>query len=276
MSAGSRTGSAGAPTWPNGSGARFARTTPPAATCWDYFPHDHARSRAYRWGEDGLLGIMRPAGPAVLRPGPVERARPHPEGAALRPDRPGRKPRRGRQGGVLLPRVHADPFLHEGPLQIPPAPNSRTTGWCRRTGPAARPSPSSSWPTRACSMTVATSMSSPNTRRPARTTSPSASRWPTGAPSRPRSTCCPRSGSATPGAGAARARATPTGRAPSRRRRAIVAEHSVLGEYELRAEGLSQLAAPALLFTENETNAEPAVRRAECPAAREGRASTAR
>jgi len=25
--------------------------------CWRYFPHDHARSRAYRWGEDGLLGI---------------------------------------------------------------------------------------------------------------------------------------------------------------------------------------------------------------------------
>ena len=25
--------------------------------CWDYFPHDQARSRAYRWGEDGLLGI---------------------------------------------------------------------------------------------------------------------------------------------------------------------------------------------------------------------------
>jgi len=29
----------------------------PDGTCWDYFPHDHARSRAYRWGEDGLLGI---------------------------------------------------------------------------------------------------------------------------------------------------------------------------------------------------------------------------
>src|SRR3989441_1333710 len=26
-------------------------------TCWDYFSHDQARSRAYRWGEDGLLGI---------------------------------------------------------------------------------------------------------------------------------------------------------------------------------------------------------------------------
>ncbi len=25
--------------------------------CWEYFPHDHARSRAYRWGEDGILGI---------------------------------------------------------------------------------------------------------------------------------------------------------------------------------------------------------------------------
>jgi hypothetical protein len=24
---------------------------------WDYFPHDHARSRAYRWGEDGLAGF---------------------------------------------------------------------------------------------------------------------------------------------------------------------------------------------------------------------------
>jgi hypothetical protein len=29
----------------------------PDGACWDYFPHEHARSRAYRWGEDGLLGI---------------------------------------------------------------------------------------------------------------------------------------------------------------------------------------------------------------------------
>ncbi|HEY0793725.1 MAG TPA: hypothetical protein VGD78_21870 [Chthoniobacterales bacterium] len=29
----------------------------PGGSCWEYFPHDHARSRAYRWGEDGLLGI---------------------------------------------------------------------------------------------------------------------------------------------------------------------------------------------------------------------------
>jgi hypothetical protein len=29
----------------------------PGGDCWAYFPHEHARSRAYRWGEDGLLGI---------------------------------------------------------------------------------------------------------------------------------------------------------------------------------------------------------------------------
>src|SRR5579862_8391276 len=29
----------------------------PNGTAWEYFPHDHARSRAYRWNEDGLAGI---------------------------------------------------------------------------------------------------------------------------------------------------------------------------------------------------------------------------
>ena len=29
----------------------------PDGTAWEYFPHDHARSRAYRWNEDGLAGI---------------------------------------------------------------------------------------------------------------------------------------------------------------------------------------------------------------------------
>jgi hypothetical protein len=28
-----------------------------SGNAWDYFPHDQARSRAYRWGEDGLAGI---------------------------------------------------------------------------------------------------------------------------------------------------------------------------------------------------------------------------
>ena len=29
----------------------------PYGECWDYLSHEHSRSRAYRWGEDGLLGI---------------------------------------------------------------------------------------------------------------------------------------------------------------------------------------------------------------------------
>ena len=29
----------------------------PYGTAWEYFPHEHARSRAYRWGEDGIGGI---------------------------------------------------------------------------------------------------------------------------------------------------------------------------------------------------------------------------
>src|SRR4051794_27439992 len=29
----------------------------PGGTAWDYFPHDHARSRAYRWNEDGMAGL---------------------------------------------------------------------------------------------------------------------------------------------------------------------------------------------------------------------------
>ncbi len=27
-----------------------------SGTAWDYLPHDHARNRAYRWGEDGIAG----------------------------------------------------------------------------------------------------------------------------------------------------------------------------------------------------------------------------
>src|ERR1700691_1275895 len=29
----------------------------PNGDAWNYLPHDHARSRAYRWGEDGICGI---------------------------------------------------------------------------------------------------------------------------------------------------------------------------------------------------------------------------
>ena len=29
----------------------------PDGSAWDYFPYEQARSRAYRWGEDGLAGF---------------------------------------------------------------------------------------------------------------------------------------------------------------------------------------------------------------------------
>ena len=43
---------------------------------------------------------------------------PDPEGAAVRPHRRRGQPRRGRQGVLLLPRLHADALLHEVPLQV--------------------------------------------------------------------------------------------------------------------------------------------------------------
>ena len=38
----------------------------PGGDAWDYLPHDHARSRAYRWGEDGLAGICDERGRMCL------------------------------------------------------------------------------------------------------------------------------------------------------------------------------------------------------------------
>ena len=86
---------------------------------WSYFSHDQARSRAYRWGEDGLAGISDEQPAAVLRAGALERARPDPEGAPVRADQHRGQPRRGRQGVLLLRRQHAEPRLPALALQVP-------------------------------------------------------------------------------------------------------------------------------------------------------------
>ncbi len=39
-----------------------------SGTPWAHFPHEHARSRAYRWGEDGLLGICDDEGLLCFAP----------------------------------------------------------------------------------------------------------------------------------------------------------------------------------------------------------------
>ena len=83
----------------------------PGGTAWEYLPHDHARSRAYRWSEDGLGGHLRPPPAALPRVRLLERARPDPQGADLRADRQRGQPRRGRQGVLVVPRLDPDPLL---------------------------------------------------------------------------------------------------------------------------------------------------------------------
>ena len=88
---------------------------------WSYFPHDHARSRAYRWNEDGLAGPVHPAPGPLLRARLLERRGPDPQGADLRAGRAGGQPRRGRQGVLVVPRRHPQPLLPEVALPLPAA-----------------------------------------------------------------------------------------------------------------------------------------------------------
>jgi hypothetical protein len=39
----------------------------PHGSCWDYFPHDHARSRVYRWGEVGYSDSLTASAGSVSR-----------------------------------------------------------------------------------------------------------------------------------------------------------------------------------------------------------------
>ncbi len=85
-------------------------------------------------GRDRRLGRRA----AALVPGhrAVERARPDPEGAAVRPDQRRGQPRRGRQGALLPPRRHADAFVHADALQVSAGGISLRASCCGRTGGA--------------------------------------------------------------------------------------------------------------------------------------------
>jgi len=85
----------------------------PHGNAWEFFPHDHARSRAYRWNEDGLAGIS-------------DRKQTTCFALALWNERdPILKERifgltgnegnhgRGCEGVLLLPRLHTHALLHE-------------------------------------------------------------------------------------------------------------------------------------------------------------------
>ena len=86
---------------------------------WEYFPHDHARSRAYRWSEDGLAGVCDLEQRLCLALAFWNGRDPYPEGAHLRLDRPRGQPRRGRQGVLVVPRRDADRLLAALALPLP-------------------------------------------------------------------------------------------------------------------------------------------------------------
>ena len=85
---------------------------------WGYFPHDHARSRAYRWGEDGIGGICDRHQHICFALALWNEKDPILKERLFGLTNPRRQPRRGREGVLLLPRRHADQFLSEISLQI--------------------------------------------------------------------------------------------------------------------------------------------------------------
>ena len=70
---------------------------------WDYLPHDHARSRAYRWGEDGLAGFCDVEQRLCLGLALWNGRDPILKERAVRADRRAGQPRRGRQGVLVVP-----------------------------------------------------------------------------------------------------------------------------------------------------------------------------
>ena len=152
-----------------GHGARGLqrRTGRRGSTC----PHDHARSRAYRWGEDGLAGFSDVEQRLCLGARAVERPRPDPQGAHLRADRERRATtaRTPRSTGGTSTRPRATPGT-AGATTTRSA-RSRTSDLVDENAPARQATtPSTSCSTPASSTTTATGSSRPTTPRPTRTT----------------------------------------------------------------------------------------------------------
>ena len=201
----------------------------------------------------------RPRVPALLCAGALERPRPDPEGAALRPHRPRGQSRRGREGVLLLPRLDADAFLHEGALQVSAGRVPVRAAGRGEPAPRQAASPSSSWPTPASSTRTATSTSSPSTPRPpGRHPDPHHRRQPRAG-----------SGDAAPAAdalvpqhldrGAARTKGAGSSRAsqaPGDRRVAGRARHARARFTSASPSRVRTARRPRWLFTENETNTE--------------------
>ena len=219
----------------------------PDGNAWDYFTARPVPLAGLPVGRGRPRRDLRRQAAPLLRPRPLERAGPHPQGARVRPHQQRGEPRRGREGVLLLPRLDADPLVHEVPLQVPAArvPLPRP----RRDEPAAD----------AGGARVRARGHRDLRRRPVLRRLPRVRKGgPGGHPDprvgpqprarrRPGCSSSRRCGSGTPGRGETR-ETKPVLRETGG---AIVASHPELGEYTLSCDG-----APELLFTENESNAE--------------------
>ena len=134
---------------------------------WNYFPHDHARSRAYRWNEDGIGGFCDEKQNICLavalwnEKDPIFKERMF-----------GLSNQQGNHGEdvkeyYFFPRRHADPLVHEDALQVSAGGVS-----LRRPGRSQRPARSVAARVRTVrraqrhdSSPIATSTCSSNTRR---------------------------------------------------------------------------------------------------------------
>ena len=135
---------------------------------WDYFTHDQARSRAYRWGEDGIAGIsddqQRLCFCLSLWNGrdPILKERLF----GLTNSRG--QPRRGREGVLLLRRLDAHALVHAVPVQVPAGGVPVRASSSRRTSAARARTWSTSSSTPASSTATGTSTCRSSTRRTAR------------------------------------------------------------------------------------------------------------
>ena len=246
----------------------------PDGDAWDYFPHDHARSRAYRWGEDGLLGHHATASAGCASPLALWNGR----DPILKERLFGLTGPEGNHGEDVkeyyfyldaTPTHSYMKALYKYPQAAFPYDRLVEENRRARQGPAR----------------VRADRHRRVRRRPllrrvrrvrqgrARTTSSSASRSPTAGRTRRRCTCCRRCGSATPGRGGARDEGCwpkPRDATAAGRRAASPSTHR-WARSGWRAGRIPTAAEPELLFTENETQHAAALRRRRTRAVRQGR-----
>ena len=164
--AAARPGGTGGRTSASAPGAPCARTTAPTATRGSFFPHDHARSRAYRWSEDGLAGICDDRQTLCFALAFWNGRDPILKERIFGLTGPRGQPRRGRQGVLVVPRLDADALVDALALHVPAGRVPLRAARRRERARAARTTPSSSSSTPASSTTAATGRSRPTTRRP--------------------------------------------------------------------------------------------------------------